>query len=75
MKLDSTTVIPEGIGAYYDFYVFNSEERVLQFVVSEEVYKNTNMSSSIVKKEFSDSIYINDRSYLLISKERFKWLP
>ena len=75
VKLDSTTVIPEGIGAYYDFYVFNSEERMLQFVVSEEVYKDANMSFSIVKKEFSDSIYINDRSYLLISKERFKWLP
>lgn len=76
IELDTSTVIPKRVmGAYYDFYVFNSENKTLKFVVPEEIYKNVDIKCRVVKKGYFDSIYIGDKSYLLFSNEKFKWLP
>lgn len=76
IELDTSTLIPNRVmGAYYDFYVFNSKNKTLKFVVSEEIFKNVGIERQVVKKSYSDSIYIGDKSYLLFSHEKLKWLP
>ncbi len=76
IMLDSNTLIPEwGEGAFYQYYEFDSEKSMLIFLVSEYVYRNTVENDIIIKKGNSDSIFINDKAYELLSSEPLKWVP
>jgi len=76
IMLDSNTLIPEwGERAFYQYYEFDSEKRMLRFLVPEYVYRNTVKNDIIIKKGKSDSIFINDKAYELLSDESLKWAP
>lgn len=76
VMLDSNAFIPEwGEEAFYQYYEFESEKRILTFLVSEYVYRNTVENDIIIKKGNSDSIFINDKAYELLSSEPLKWVP
>lgn len=76
IMLDSDTLIPEwGERAFYQYYEFDSEKRMLKFLVPEYVYRNTIENDIIIKKGQSDSISINDKVYKLLSGEPLKWTP
>lgn len=47
----------------------------MQFLVSKQIYNNVSQGDCILKRKNSDSIYINNKSYLLFSKEALKWIP
>lgn len=74
--LDSNTPIPEwGERVFYQYYEFDSDKRILKLSVSEYVFRNTMKDDIIIKKEKSDSIFINNRAYELLSSESLKWTP
>lgn len=76
IMLDANTLIPEwGERAFYEYYKFDSEKRILKFVVSEYVYSNTVENDIIMKQGKSDSIFINNKAYELLSGESSKWIP
>ena len=76
VRLDSDIIIPEwGRNFYYNYYVFDLDNNTMQFLVSKQIYNNVSQGDCILKRRNSDSIYINNKSYLLFSKEALKWIP
>ena len=76
VRLDSDIIIPEwGRTFYYNYYVFDLDNNTMQFLVSKQIYNNVSQGDCILKRKNSDSIYINNKSYLLFSKEALKWIP
>ena len=76
VRLDSDIIIPEwGRTFYYNYYVFDLDNNTMQFLVSKQIYNNVSQGDCILKRKNSDSIYINNKSYLLFSKEDLKWIP
>lgn len=72
--LDTNTLIPQwGERFYPRYYEFDLEKKILTFLVSENIYYNTKPNSIIIKKGKSDSIFINDKAYELLSNESLKW--
>lgn len=76
IMLDDNTLIPEwDERTFYQYYQFDSEKRLLKLSVSEYVYRNTVENDLIIKEGKSDSIFINDKVYELLSNESLKWIP
>lgn len=75
IELDSNTIVPSWGEQFYYQYTFDPEANTLLFTVPEFIYKNATINSKIMKKEKSDSIYMNGKVYLLLSSKPFEWVP
>lgn len=74
--LDTNIIIPEwGKRCYPEYYEFDSEEKVLKFSVPKDIYNNADLNADVEKKRESDSLYINDKAYELLSTKFLEWIP
>lgn len=74
IKLDSNTIIPPWEESFYHQFNFDSEKKTLLFTISDSIYESVEINSRIIKKEESDSIYINGKAYILLSSKPFEWV-
>ena len=75
VRLDSDIIIPEwGRTFYYNYYVFDWIIIQCNFWFPSKSIIML-QGDCILKRKNSDSIYINNKSYLLFSKEALKWIP
>ena len=76
VRLNPDVNVPEwGRSFYYNYFVFDLGNNTMQFLVSKQIYNNISQGDCILKRKDSDSIYINNKSYLLLSKKALKWFP
>lgn len=74
--LDTNAVIPQwGESFYYQYFEFDSGNNTLTFLVSKYIYSSVNLNDVIKKKRESDSLYINDKAYRLLSIKPLEWIP
>lgn len=64
-----------GERCYPEYYEFDSEEKVLKFSVPKDIYNNADLNADVEKKRESDSLYINDKAYELLSTKFLEWIP
>lgn len=74
--LDTNTVIPQwGDRFYFSYYEYDFHNNTLTFSIPKYIYNNVRLNDMVKKSGGSDSIYVNDRSYKLLSNELLEWIP
>lgn len=76
IKLDSLVKSPPlPYNSYYSRYNFDLTNKILKINVSKEIYEKSDRNVIVVKPAMSDSIFIDDKFYLLLGTDEHEWLP
>lgn len=76
IKLDSSVILPTfPHDHYYNKYNFDAKNRILKVNVSKEIYDKSGANAIVLKLPISDSISIGGKSFLLLGKDGYEWLP